>query len=225
MNDDKIYTRSVALASLPEFIKKRGAEPKLLFDKAGLDIRALDNAQSFISWPKSCDVLEIAAQALELPNLGILWALETPNDFSNTGPSIYLANLMPDVMSLMDMVLKYQKVHTNGIEYSYSLNPQNGTVTGYINFHPATPACRQFAEHITAIIRLGVSQLIGPPFDNPLGVKFQHSAPDDLTSHQSLFGCPIAFNANCTEMTYALKALDKEMTLRWKFMKPLLISI
>lgn len=221
MTGEKTYTRSVALASLPEFIRKYGGQPKRLFDEAGLDITSLTNPQALISWPRSCSLLENAAKALELPNLGLLWAAEIPDDLSNTGPSIYLASLMPDVISLMNMILKYQEIHTTGIQYSYSINHKSGKITGHIDFNPETPACRQFTEHIIAIIRIGVSRFLGAPFDDPLELRFQHSEPDDLTLHHDVFGCPIVFNAQRTEMSYDIRVLDKKMSRRWKLLKPI----
>lgn len=221
MTEVKTYTRAVALVSFPNFIKNHGGKPKLLFDEAGLDINLLDNPQAFIGWPQSCDLLEITAKTLDIPNLGILWAREVPDDLSNTGPSLYLANLMPDVISLIDMILKYQEIHTTGKQYSYSLDTQNKTVTGHIDFHPETPACRQYAEHIMAIVRLGVSRFIGPPFDKPLELRFQHSEPAELALHREVFDCPIVFNAKRTEMSYDIRILDKEMKHRWTFMKSL----
>lgn len=221
MTDGKTYTRSVALNSLPDFIEKHGADPETLFHEVGLDIHLLKNPQSYISWPRSCDLLEHAARTLSLPDLGLLWAYEVPDDLSNTGPSLYLANLMPDVISLVDMILKYQEIHTNGKHYSYSLDHKAGKITGHIDFHPETPACRQYTEHIMAIVRLGVSRFIGPPFDKPLELKLQHSAPDDLALHHKVFGCPIVFNAQRTEMSYDIRVLDKKMSQRGKMLKPL----
>ena len=129
---------------------------------------------------------------------------------------------MPDVISLMDMILKYQEIHTNGKRYSYSLDKMTQRVTGHVDFHPETPACRQYAEHIMAIVRIGVSRFLGPSYDSPLEVRFQHSEPDDLSLHQKVFGCPIIFNAERTEMSYDIRILDMKMSQRGKLLKPLL---
>lgn len=221
MIDSKTYTRAVALSGFPGFVRKHGGQPERLFKEAGLDMGLLANPQAFVSWPQSCNLLESTATTLDLPNLGLLWAADVPEDFSNTGPSLYLANLMPDVKSLVDMILKYQEIHTNGIHYTYSLDKLSRRVTGHIDFHPETPACRQYTEHIMAIVRLGISRLLGPPFDKPLEVRFQHSQPDDISLHQELLDCPIMFNAERTEMSYDIRILDQKMSRKGILLKPL----
>lgn len=222
MTKDETYIRSLALTGLPKFIKAHGGKPKALFEQLGLDINLLENPQAIISWPKSCRLLESAAEVLDMPNLGILWGLEIPHDVSNSGPSIYLASLMPDAISLLDIILKYQKIHTTGKQYSYSIDAERKTITGHIDFHPETPACRQFSEHIMAVVTLAVRRIIGPPFDTPLEVRFQHSEPEELGLHHDVFKCPIVFDAKRTEMTYDVRILDKEMKQRWKFMRSFL---
>ena len=222
MSEDQTYTRAVALLGFPEFIEKRGGKAQTLFDKVGLDIDGLNNHQALISWPRCCNLLELAAKTLDLPNLGLIWAQNLPEDLANAGPHAYLAALMPDVITLIEMILKYQKLHTNGIRYSYDRNIEGGYTTGYLDFHPETPASRQYAEHILALTSLAVRRFIGPPYDNPLEVRFQHSEPADLALHQKIFNCPIIFDAGRTAMSYDIKILDQKMGRRWPLIKRLL---
>jgi len=222
MPQDQTYTRAVALLGFPEFIKRHGGNAKTLFDEAGLDIEAALNPQDLISWPRCCVLLELTAKALTLPSLGLRWAQNVPDDMPNTGPHVYLAGLMPDVLTLLEMSLKYQEVHTNGAHYSYRRNSAQNRVTGSIDFHPETPACRQFAEHIMALTCRGVRQVIGGDYCNPLEVSFQHSRPADLSLHREIFDCPILFNAERTEMSYDIKILDQRMGHKLPLIKTLL---
>ena len=113
MSQDQTYTRAVALLGFPEFIEKHGGSARALFDEAGLDIEGVNSPQALISWPRACGLLELTAKTLNLPSLGLRWAQNIPDDMPNTGPHVYLAALMPDVVTLVDMSLKYQKLHTN----------------------------------------------------------------------------------------------------------------
>ena len=187
-----------------------------------MDIDGLDNHQALISWPRSCLLLELAAKTLNLPNLGLIWAQNLPEDLPNAGPHAYLAALMSDVVTLIEMSLKYQKLHTNGIRYSYERDIEREWTTGYLDFHPETPACRQYAEHIVGFTCLGVRRFIGPPYDNPLEIRFQHSKPANITLHEKIFNCPVVFDAERTSMSYDIKILDQKMGPRWPFIKTLL---
>ncbi|MDB2439040.1 AraC family transcriptional regulator [Hellea sp.] len=222
MPQDQTYTRAVALLGLPEFIKKHGGNAKALFYEAGLDIEAGFNPQDLINWPRACVLLELTAKTLNLPNLGLRWAQFIPDDMPNTGPNVYLAALMPDVATLVEMAIRYQKLHTNGAHYSYERDSVQNRVTGSVDFHPETPACRQYAEHIMAIICLGVKRIIGETYCDPLEVSFQHSQPADLSWHQKIFNCPIVFDAERTSMSYDIRILDHKMGRKLPLFKTLL---
>lgn len=222
MSQEQTYTRAVALLGFPEFIERHGGEAQALFDEVGLDINGLSNHEALISWPRCCQLLDLTAKTLNIPNLGLIWAQNLPEDLPNTGPHAYLAALMPDMITLLEMILKYQKLHTNGIHYSYKQETAHGRVTGSLDFHPETPSSRQYAEHILGLISLGVRRFIGPPFDNPLEVRFQHSPPADKSLHRKIFNCPIVFNAERTSMSYDIKLLDHKMGYRWPLIKSLL---
>ena len=222
MPQEQTYTRAVALLGFPEFIEKHGGNAKALFDEAGLDIEAALNPQDLISWPRCCVLLELTAKSLTLPSLGLRWAQNVPDDMPNTGPHVYLAGLMSDVLTLLEMSLKYQKIHTNGAYYSYRRNNAKKHVTGSIDFHPETPACRQYAEHIMALTCRGIRQVIGGNYCNPLEVSFQHNQPADISLHREIFDCPIFFNAERTEMSYDIRILDQKMGPRLPLIKALL---
>jgi len=93
MKEPALYTRSIALAGLPQFLESLNGDPTKLFKKAGLDLAIANNTQSFVSWNKFCNLLEIAAHDLGEPSLGIKWADHLPKDFLNSGPMLYLATM------------------------------------------------------------------------------------------------------------------------------------
>ena len=52
MKSEDLYTRFVALADLPEFIRELGCNPEELFVRAGLDVALASSNEHFISWNK-----------------------------------------------------------------------------------------------------------------------------------------------------------------------------
>jgi len=90
MKADALYTRSVALAGLPEFIEELGGAPEGLFERVGLDIAHASSSEHFVSWSKMCTLLELTAEELDEPSFGIKWAHHVPKDFLNLSwPLVY----------------------------------------------------------------------------------------------------------------------------------------
>ena len=217
---DDLYTRSIALAGLPEFINEIGGDPERLFEQAGLDINRTSSKEHFISWSRACTLLEIAAKELGEPSFGIKWAHDVPRDFLNSGPMLFLATTVSTVREFFDLGNNYQKIHTNGIVYSYHEDPENGLVEGRFNLHPATPPCRQYVEHIMASMVLTEQYHLGKT--QYQSFEFQHSAPQDMSWHDKTLPCPVSFNADVTRGFVGLEVLDQKVGGQLKVLKPLL---
>ena len=112
MKADNLYTRSVALAGLPEFIEQLGGAPDDLFERSGLNIDHASSTDHFVSWSNICTLLELAATELNEPSFGIKWAHHVPKDFLNSGPMLFLATTVKTMQEFIDLAFDYQKIHT-----------------------------------------------------------------------------------------------------------------
>ena len=191
-----------------------------MFEKAGLDINLTSSTDYFISWSKACTLLEIAAKDLDEPNFGIKWAHALPRDFLNSGPMLFLATTVSTVRDFLNLGNEYQKIHTNGIHYSYHEMPEEGVVEGRITPHPATPSCRQYIEHIMAGMILTEQFHLGEA--KYMSLEFQHAAPADLFWHKKTFPCRVIFNADVTRCKVGIELLDKKIGGKLKILAPLL---
>jgi len=212
--------RSVALAGLPEYIEEQGGAPERLFKEAGLNIDHAASNEHFISWIKACDLLERIALELDEPSFGLKWAHHLPKDFLNSGPMLFLASITPTVRDFLDLAFKYQKLHTNGVSYSYHEDHENGCFEGRLHLHPASPPCRQFVEHIIGSCALlerfhtGVTRY--------RYIQFEHSQPQDISWHEKTFQCPVKFNADQTMGVVDLDYIDYKIGGGFKILQPLL---
>lgn len=220
MQRETLYLRSIALNGLPEFIEKLGGDSAALFLEVGLNPSDAKDGDKFISWPKACDLLELAAKKLNEPQFGIKWALNLPDDFQNSGPMVFIARLVPDVRGFLDLALKYQKIHSNGSIHGLEDNVEAGLATWSVYMHPLTPACRQFAEHIMAVIvQMASRHLVDIRFAR---VSFQHSEPDDMSLYDQAFRCPVIFNASKLEIAGDRAYLERRLGGSLSFLRPLL---
>ncbi len=220
MKRNPIYTRSISLRGLPEFIRKAGGSPERFFDAAGLDMSLIKTGDSFYDWSRACRLLEHAAKDLQLPAMGLQWAHDVPKDFLNSGPMLLLAAMTPKMRDFFNLACDYQRLHTNGVIYSFSEDPEAEYVKCVVSAHPSSPPCRQFMEHILATGFLMERHYIGEVICKR--VTFQHSAPQDLSWHEKTFQCPVEFDADKTAAYINADYLDKKIGGRLSRFQPIL---
>ncbi|MEP1229505.1 MAG: AraC family transcriptional regulator ligand-binding domain-containing protein [Litorimonas sp.] len=220
MTREKLYVRSIVTSGLLEFIQAQGGDLKAMRRvTTGEDIFPKDN-NTFISWNAVCAFFEAAAQHLKDPQFGLKSGLEQPDDFHTSGPNILLAMTVKNVREFADLAIKYQKIHTNSIIYSYTENPQTNDITGRFILHPLSPPCPQYSEHIVGIIsQMGARNLPDFHFKK---IKFQHEPLSDPAWYAKKMGCPVEFNAENTEFTFAADVFSIQLAGKLRFGQPLL---
>ena len=100
MERDSLYSRSIALLGLPEFIESLGGSPDKLFAQADLNLAHINGDENFVSWNGTCRLLELAARELDEPSFGIKWAHSMPKSYQNTGPVSYTHLTLPTICSV-----------------------------------------------------------------------------------------------------------------------------
>ena len=200
MLHDSLYFRSYFDSDgTLEFIRSIGADPYALAEEVGLKFPPYDTNVQFSSWSAMCNLLEIIAERYYEPSAGIKLAFTIPEDYRTSGPTLFLTTLTSDMRRFFKLAIDYQKIHTNGVSYSFEEDAEQNTVTGVISLHPYSPPCRQFCEHIIAsMVIAGRKNLPGL---NLKQVTFQHDRPNDIRWHEKAFGCEVVFNADRNTIT------------------------
>lgn len=222
MKRENLYARSsLEYDGFDKYIESLGGQPKALMYRAGLQDSPFQSKLHFISWAGLVNYFELAARELDEPYLGLKWAFGIPKDYRNSGPTIFLGSIASDMRHFLEMAVRYQKIHTNGVAYSYSEDEAQNELLGYIDIHPLSPPCRQFCEHIMASIAV-----MGRRYVSNFSLKrvtFQYSEPDDLTWYLKAFECPVHFNAprNMMVTDSSVLGMRKEL-LTLKIIRPFL---
>lgn len=220
MRSERLYCRAIAFDGLFEFISEKGGDPVRLAKDVGLDLTYQNNKLSFLNWNTMCDFLEHCADRLDAPSFGIEWAHTLNEDLRNSGPMLLAGWLSQNLRHGLNLAIKYQKIHTNGVTYSIDEDADKNVVRGYVDIHPFSHKSRQYSEHILALIAI-----YGPrnfPQVRFSEVNFQHDRPKDLSWHIRTFDMPINFNQNRNMMIANLDALDSKPTHLAKLLTPLL---
>ena len=201
MNRENLYLRSfLTTDGFSEFIEGLGGNPLALMQEAGLDTAPSRGRIQFASWNAMCRYFELASEDLNEPYLGLKWAYAQPKDYSNSGPTLFLGSIASNLRHSVDMIIEYQKIHTNGVLYSYEEDMVAKEVTCVVSIHPHSVSCRQFCEQILAGIAVMRQRYLPELRFNQ--VTFQHSAPNDLNLYEKIFECPIKFNAERNTITF-----------------------
>jgi len=194
MPSNSLYVRSsLETDGLLDFIRSLGGDVEAIADESGLDLPPYPTKIHFISWAALCRFFEVAAERLNEPYLGLKWSRQAPEDYHNSGPTVFLGSIASDMRHFLEMAIKYQKIHTNGVAYSFEEDANLKCVIGVINIHPFSPPGRQMCEQIMAGIAVMGSRHV-PDFKLQ-SVSFQHSAPGDLSLYKDIFRCPLEFDA------------------------------
>jgi len=217
-----LYARSTLESDgLLDFIRSLGGDPEAIAEDAGLMLPPYNAKIHFNSWAAQCRFYEIAAERLDEPYLGLKWAFAMPEDYHNSGPTIFLGSIASNVRHFLDMLIKYQKTHTNGAAYSYEEDVDRNLLIGVFNIHPYSPPHRQMVEQIMGGLTV-MGRRFGPNFELK-SVTFQHNAPRDLDWYEKTFECDIQFNANRNTLVLSRDFLKEKRTRAvTKIMSPFL---
>ena len=207
MSSKSLYCRSFYHTDgFLEFIDLQGGNSRALFEAVGLAYPPYKSKIHFCSFTALCDMWELAAEQLDDPNIGFKWAFEMPEDYRSSGATMFVGFIAKSMKNFLDIAVDYQKVHTNGVNYSYTV--ENNSIFGFVDFHPLSPPHRVFCEHIMAGIIIMARRHIPEVKTNY--VNFQHSAPKDQTWYEKTFQCPVNFNCDRNMISVADNILDHD---------------
>ena len=194
MRGEELYCRSVALDGLFKFVREKGGDPVKFAAEVGLDPEFQKKPIDFVPWNTICNYLELCADELNAPAFGIEWAKSLPKDSRNSGPLLLLGAVKRNLKDTLDLVVTYQKIHTNGVAYSYAENPKKNELEGFFDIHPLSRPSSQYCEHIMAHTVLLTQNYL--PHLKYKRMYVQHSAPLDPTVHDLIFPFPKTYNAD-----------------------------
>ena len=183
-----------------------------LLVKAGIDPSKLQQPESLIPFRAFALLHEIAAEELGRPSFGLEWTLATPDHFPNLGPLLMLARFSHNLEEFLNFAIRYWRYHTNAYSLQRRTEPNSGQAILRYVLDSVTPATRQHAEHTLANIVVIARNVTSQETDNPAVVRFQHGKPQDLSLHNSIFRCPMEFNAEHTEILFDPKFLSYKTT-------------
>jgi len=206
-----LYWRITASEGGRKYFARWGDELVPIWEGVDYGFTPEQEKLGFISWVDVCAAYERSADVSNKPYFGLEVALNHQDDFSNTGPMVFLLNHSKNIRTFIDLALKYLVLQTNGIHLDYEEDVENKEVTGVLMLHPMSGPYRQCLEHLAGII-----VVMARTFVQDFRLKrlsFQHRPPSDLSIYKQVFGdVPITFDAPRNTITADSKYLDADQS-------------
>lgn len=206
------YIRTWSLAGFEAFILSKGGDPARLLERAGIDPRALHTPDMLIPFAQKGLLLDLAAEELGSPSLGLEWALSTQR-VSDTGSVRLLAQACSRFGEWAERSMPYWRLQTNAVTPQLLRHPEMDAVGIRLAPNRVQTPSRHHAEHVLSKLLHLINATLEEPVV-PLGVCFRHAAPPDMALHEIAFPCPIAFDAPHDEILFRADILDKPLNER-----------
>jgi AraC-like DNA-binding protein len=214
------YCRATALIGLREIVRDSGSDILPFLDRMHIDREALRDVDQIISFRSYCGLLELLAQELPLPHLGLEITRRSPPEYPILGPMVMIANLVDDLHETLDFGLRYWALQTNGHTMQLLKNDKPGLITLRHICDPFVLPARQVHE-LSISILVAVARIMVGGNRCPHLVRFQHRKPDVEGPYEEIFGCPIEFGAEHSEVIFDETYLKLKTSGRLKIIRPL----
>lgn len=204
------YVRAAILGGFSELVAAAGGDAASLAARAGIPERALHDPDMVISWASVGDVMELAAQELRKPCLGLEWLMAAPAPLLNFGAIALIAKFTHTIGEWCFHSRNYWHWHTNA---SHAYLMESGDIlTLRVDFSKLVPPSRHQVEYILG----GVCVLVNALTNGADGfevVRFRHTRPVETSFHQEFFPCPVEFSSSHDELVYRRDLHDHPIEL------------
>ncbi len=196
--------RSAALTSFPELARSLGLDPDTLLAAAGIDRRALTDADMRIPVERVGDLLEMAAQQSGVEAFGL--RLAETRQLSIIGPVGLLLREEATVGDAFRSVCRYISLHNEAISFRLEKVEDQAVIQGGLQLARRRPY-RQGAELTLAVLYRVLGQLIGPQW-RPL-VCVAHDPPIRRDVHLRVLGSRVDFRCNYDGLIFPWSDLER----------------
>ncbi|MFJ7964089.1 AraC family transcriptional regulator [Streptomyces sp. NPDC096324] len=183
--------RTTGLANYVDLVRSLGGDPLALMRTAGLDPAALAAADHWLPVAAVAQLLEDTATATGCPDFGLRLAELTR--FSNLGPIGLVAREEPSVRSALELLIQHLHLYNEALRAEIAIG--NGLAGVWMDLElGAAPNRRsQGTDMLVGVCHRLIGRLLGPDW-TPVGVTFNHAAPDDPRPYHRVLGPAITFD-------------------------------
>jgi AraC-like DNA-binding protein len=203
-----VTTAGRILAQIADYVQAQGHDAEGLCRRAGLQLAVLRAPDVFVPLVQA-ERFGLEAVALTGdPHLGRHLA-QVAGDPSAFDPGLLMMMSSASLGEALSRMERLQRYWGDGPAFSV-LPSETGVRIRYTQPGALGAYQRHSDECALAKVVLGMRALTGLAVTAKV-VCFRHAAPEDTAPHEALFGCPIAFDAEHSELALPLALLDTQL--------------
>lgn len=216
------YVRAVILRGFAELVAEAGGDAAALAARVGIPERALRDPDMVIPWTMVGELMELAAQELHKPSLGLEWLRAAPEPLLGFGAVALIARFTSTVGEWCFHSRNYWHHHTNA-SHAELLEPDSGAhLTLRVHFSELIPPSRHQVEYILGGVCALLRTLTDTAGDGIELVRFRHVRPADTSLHDAFFPCPVEFGGAYDEIVYHRRLHDHPIEFKPDILQNLL---
>ena len=203
----EFLVRASALEGFDDLVRDLGGDPGILRSSAGLPTTAVA-PDSWISYRAFLNLLEYSAETLNCLHFGLL--LSRQQGINILGTVGFVMREAPDVITALGELSKYFAHHNQGADVILSI--ESGLA--YLRFESKMPGSVPMRQQMDLVLGVGLNimrMLCGKRW-NPRAAYLTHAAPANRKPYQSLFDCPLHFDAESSMLIFDTASLHMEIS-------------
>ncbi|MBR7835020.1 AraC family transcriptional regulator [Actinospica durhamensis] len=198
-----------ALHGFADLCRDSGVDAGSLLRRVGLG--GVDPAAQdlWVSASAVAELLELSASACGREDFGL--RLSESRRLSNLGPISLLVRELPDVRSVIDLLIRYERMYNQALRVSL-VEAGDGIATVHVGLDFAGDVrCRQAVELAVGAYQHVLRGFLGAQW-RPVSVCFTHAAPADLRTYRRVFGLKPQFGASLNGIVFRADVLGTPLT-------------
>jgi AraC-like DNA-binding protein len=195
--------RAAVLTNYIQVAESVGLDADAMLARVGLSRAALANPDALIEGGLASRLVEESAQESGCMGFGLLMAESRP--ISGLGALALLFRHQRNLRDAIRVLIRYQHVLADTLVISLDEGPESAVIrTDILADHHMT---RQPIELTVGEMRRAFTAIAGGEW-HPECAHFVHAAPDDLSIHHRVLGCPVEFESEFNGLSCTSASLD-----------------
>lgn len=189
----KFIIRSGSLKHFPELMVQLGQSPILLFEECGIELAALNDPDTYISYLRVADLLNKAGMKCQRSDIGAHLALRYGLEMLGAlGPLIAMQS---NLGQALEMIQKHIGFHARGLVFHTTQSDHEVTVGVQLDFAAQTD-CTQLITLAIGALQQVLRQLVGGAAI-PARIALRRASPSPADVYYELFADSVSyFQAN-----------------------------
>ncbi len=191
--DDMSVIRSAGLRGFRATVAELGGDAEEFAAAAGLPIAALDADDLLVPDQAMAMVLELAAERLHCPDLGL--RIATRQDLGMLGPLALAIRSSPTLADALECTSRYLFVHARSLRLSLEPDPygDRGVTALHYGVQPGLPITVQGTDLGLGFLHRALGRLVDGPY-GLRSVELPYRPPAALSVYEEFFGAPVRFD-------------------------------